>query len=380
MNSKRSSLRKLALTTIAICSMGAVSISQAASSSEEPRELRLLHVAPFTGNLKSTGEFLNKAIVAYAKEVQATGEVPFKITVQKADDGYVAEKTVSVAQQEIKSFKPHAMVGMVGTSNTKQMIDKNVLSDSGVPLIGTRTGAALYSPYIVHLRASYSSEVYKILELANIQGFDTIGVVYQGDDFGQDGLQAAQAYIARTPTLKMVANAPYTRNTTEVGPAVAAMKAAQPKAILIVGNTNATAAFLTEIRKTDKKVRVFTMSATDAQQVSDKAKSSALGLVVSQIVPDPYEPRFSISTDFRKFVERNKLDPNPTTFEGYLIARITIDAAKRIKGPFTPQNLLAEIRSKPVNLGGLRFNLPDQQRPMSFVDTLIIGSGNKIYY
>lgn len=373
MYSKRTLLRSIIAASISLATITSSLVAHAETS-----ELRLLQVAPFSGNLKSTGEFLNKAIVAYAKEAQA--DAPFRIIVKSADDGYIAEKTVSLAQEEIKSFKPHAMLAVVGTSNTKALIDKNVLSDAGIPLIGSRTGAALYSPYIVHLRASYSSEVYKILELANIQGFDTIGVVYQGDDFGQDGLKAAQAYIGRTPSLKLVANAAYTRNTTEVGPAVAAMVAAQPKAILIVGNTNATAAFLTEIRKTDKKVRVFTLSATDAKQVSDKAKGDALGLVVSQIVPDPYEPRFSISTDFRKFSERNKLEPNPTTFEGYLIARITIEAAKRVKGPLTPQSLLAEIRSKPVNLGGLRFNLPDQQRPMSFVDTLILGSGNQIYY
>jgi ABC-type branched-subunit amino acid transport system substrate-binding protein len=330
--------------------------------------------------LKSTGEFLNQAIAAYVKDVQESGEVPFRIVFEKEDDGYVAEKTVSVAQQKIKTFRPHAMVGVVGTSNTKLLIEKNVLTDAGIPLIGSRSGAPLYSPNIIHLKASYAHEVNKLLELSSVQGLDTVGVVYQGDEFGQDGLSAAQAFAAKNPYIKIVAQAPYTRNTVEIGPALATMIAAKPKSIVIIANTNATAAFVTELRKTDKKSKVFTISTADPKLTYAKAKEASIGVVFSQIVPDPYEPRFSVATDYRKFVEKNKLDNNSTTFEGYLIARITIDAAKRIKGPFTSQGMLSELRSKPVNLGGMRFNLTDPQRAISFVDTSIIGTNGQIFY
>jgi branched-chain amino acid transport system substrate-binding protein len=343
-------------------------------------ELRILHVAPLSGNLKATGTWLNQSLLAYTAEAEKTGDLPFRINVKTVDDGYVPEKTLALAQEQMKAFKPQTMFGLVGTSNLKILLEKKFFDENDLFLVGARTGAPLYHPKVVHLRASYASEVYKLMEFAGIQGFDAVGVIYQGDDFGQDGLQAAQAFAAKNPQIKLVANAPYTRNTVEVGPAIQSMLAAKPKVVIVVGNTNASAAVTDALKKSGQKIRVFTLSATDPGQVVDKLKTNAQGLVVSQIVPGLYDPRFPLATEFRKFAERNKLPPNSTVFEGYVMAKVLIDSAKRVKGPLTSASLLKEIRSKPVNLGGLRLNLPDANRSSTFVDTLIVGSGNQFYY
>ena len=342
-------------------------------------ELRILHVAPLSGNLKATGTWLNQSLVAYTNEAQKAG-FPFQINVKTVDDGYVPDKTLALAQAEAKTFKPHAMFGLVGTSNLKLLLEKKFFDEHDVALVGVRTGAPLYHPKVVQLRASYASEVSKLMEFAGIQGFDTIGVIYQGDDFGQDGLQAAQAFAAKNPQVKLVAAAPYTRNTVEVGPPVQTMLSAKPKAVVVVGNTNATAAVTDALKKSGQKIRVFTVSVTDPGQLVDKLKNNAQGVVVSQIVPGLYDPRFPLATEFRKFAERNKLPPNSSVFEGYVMARVLVDSAKNVKGPMSATALLKEIRSKPVNLGGLRLNLPDPNRSSNFVDTLIIGSGNQFYY
>jgi branched-chain amino acid transport system substrate-binding protein len=381
-------LKHLRLLPI-VLGITAISIAQAAPKAvvapQKPgEELRLLHVAPLTGNLSATGKGLNDAIIAYTNEVQKNGEVPFKIQVKTVDDGYVADKSLALSKEEAKAFKPHALLAMVGTANIKALIEKKFFDEYPGALVGARSGAPLYHKQLVHLRSSYSSEVYKLMELAQIQGLNTVGVMYQDDDFGKDGLAAAQSYAAKNPSMKIVATGGYTRNTTDVQKAFDAIKAATPKTVIMVSSTNATAAFVAlgkeESAKSNLKMHYMTVSATDAEQVSQKIGAKAQGLVVSQIVPSLYDPRFAISTEFLKFAERNKLSNNPTVFEGYIIARITVEAAKRVKGPLTPQSLLAELRSKPVSVGGLQFNLPNPERTTTFVDTLIIGSGNQLYY
>jgi ABC-type branched-subunit amino acid transport system substrate-binding protein len=342
-------------------------------------EFRILHVAPYSGNLQSTGSWLRDALKAYAKDMQQNG-FPRKIVIKEFDDEYKPEKTLSIAMQQAQEFRPHAMFGMVGTANLKTLVDKKFFDNNDFPLIGVRTGAPIYHPKVVHLRASYAAEVIKMMEFSALQGFDRIGVIYQNDDFGLDGLAAAQAYVEKNKNIQLVAKAPYTRNTTEVDAAVTAMTDNNVNSVIIVGNTNANAAVVEKIKKSGQKIALSTVSVVDPGQTVQKIKNLSQGLIVAQVVPGLYDSRFPLAADFRKFAERHKLPANSTVFEGYVMARTLFDGASRLKGPMNGPALLKEIRSKPVNYGGFRLNLPDVQRTTTFVDTMIIGSKNEFYY
>lgn len=346
----------------------------------QAEDLRVLQVAPMSGNLQATGAWLNQTLTSYAEEIQKQG-YPHKIQIKTVDDGYVPEKTLSLAKESSAAFKPHAMFGLVGTANLKLLLEKKFFDEQDVPLVGVRTGAPLYHSNVIHLRASYASEVAKLMELMSIQGFERVGVIYQNDEFGQDGLASAEkTVLTKATNLKIVAKAYYTRNTVEVGAAVKSMVDSEPKAVLVVGNTNATAAIVDALKKSMPRTKLFTVSVVDPLQIVEKIKDNAQGLVIAQVVPNLYDPRFPLATEFKKFAERNKLPANPTVFEGYIMARVLFDAAKNVKGPLTAQTLKRELRSKPVILGGMKFNLPEEQRTTSFADTLIIGSGNQLYY
>ena len=372
---------------LTILSCGLLALSAVAKDNKEVKgikdppkeELRLLNISPLTGDLKATGTVMSQTIKAYVDEVQKNHEVPFSINLKTVDDGYVADKTLEIAQNEIKTFKPQALIGVVGSANVNTLNEKKFF-DNGIPLIGARTGAGIYNPMIVHLRNSYKNEVFKLLELASIQGFTNVGVVYQNDAFGLDGFNAAKEYFAANPNMHMVASASYTRNTIEVSPAVKSMMEVNPSAVIIVGASKAVSQTILEMKNAHSKARFFTVSFTDVNEVVSLIKDNAKGLVVAQAVPSLYDTRFVLASDFKKFADRNHLSTNSTSFEAYIMARVTIEAAKRVKGPLTPQSLLAEIRSKPIEVGGMRFNLPDNIRPVDFVDTLIVGSGNQLFY
>src|SRR5207253_7083256 len=101
---------------------------------------------------------------------------------------------------------------------------------------------------IFHLRASYADETSKIVDHLATLTYNRIAVLYQGDGFGEEGLAGVNAAMKRH-NLKLVAAAPYEKNTVKVEPAVAAIRAATPQAIVMIANTAASAEFVKRMRE-----------------------------------------------------------------------------------------------------------------------------------
>ncbi len=107
------------------------------------------------------------------------------------DDGYDPDRSVAQTLRLIENDKVFALIGAVGTPTAMATIP--ITSARNVPFIGPFTGAEflrdLELANVVNIRASYGAEAEAwIKHLTEDRKFTRIGIFYQDDSFGRDGL------------------------------------------------------------------------------------------------------------------------------------------------------------------------------------------------
>lgn len=312
-------------------------LAVAATAAPGPGEIVIAQAAPFSGPLAPTGTHIRAGIQLYIDRVNAAGGVHgARLKLVSKDDGYKSEETVRLVKELAREVRPVAFAGIVGTGNTEALIKDGTLAESGVPLVGARSGAMSLvkpvNPWIFQVRATYGEEVDKIVQQLSTIGFRRLAVFYQDDPFGKDGLAGTEAAVKKAG-IELVAKAPYEKNTTKVEEAVRIIGAAQPQGVIMVSNTAASAEFLKQFRAAGHLAQLISVSVTDGPQVAKKVGNEvAHGFGIVQVVPDPNSRGVPISRELQDAYERFKpqgIELNHTLLEGFLIGKVLAEGLRR---------------------------------------------------
>ena len=106
----------------------------------------------------------------------------------------------------------------------------------------------------------------------------------------------------------------------------------------------------------------------------------ARGVVVSQVVPSPWNMSVPISREFQALARANGLTEFTfSQMEGYISARFLVEALQRAGSRPTRAGLVQAMESmRNLNLSGYPIELsPSQHHSGRFVDLLMMGQGGK---
>ena len=157
-----------------------------------------------------------------------------------------------------------------------------------------------------------------------------IAVFYQNDAYGKAGLDGATLAL-NALKLKPVAQATVERNSVDVAAAVKTLMAASPDAVIQVSAYKSCAAFIRQARKAGFGGTFFNVSFVGTQALSDELGKEAAGVVVSQVVPSPYNSARPIAREFAEAVKKagGGANANFSSLEGYLAARVVTEGLGR---------------------------------------------------
>ena len=294
----------------------------------------------------------------YLNSINAEGGVyGRKIQLLAFDDGYEPEKAESCFKRLLKEgiFSAGFFVGTPTAAKYVPMAEA-----SGVPVVGLFTGAELlYTPlkrHVLNVRASYYDETREQVEnLWNVLGIRRIGVIYQDDAFGQavlSGLEIALKKHNAAPT----GLGTFPRNTLDVDRGIAAVRAQNPRAVLLVGPYAPVAEIIKKAHANGWYPLFFTVSFVGTEKLITEAGKDAEGVIITQVVP-PYS-----RTDFPAVAQyRNALktfypaeQPNFVSLEGYVDAMVLVEGLRRAGKDLTREKLitaLESIQNKDLGLG-----------------------------
>jgi ABC-type branched-subunit amino acid transport system substrate-binding protein len=354
------------------------------------KDIVIGQIAPYTQSAQNVGAQLQSGIQLYFDWVNRSGGVNGnRLKLVGRDRELEGPSVVADTRALIEESKPIALVGLMGTSYMNALIKEDVLNQAAIPVVGVRSGAiALHAPlqpYVFHTRASYQMEAEKAVTYLATIGYRRFAVFAENSQFGEEGAAHFSSAIERRG-LALVARGGYESGKGDVKDAIRKIDAARPDAILAVGNSGAVADFYKGYREHNKGTPLVTLSTVDAGVVLKRiGKEQAHGLGIARVVPDPLNRRSPVVREFQdvgRQLRGAKFEQNQAELEGFIAAKVLVDALRRCGNDLKPSTLKAELeRTKGFDVGGFLIGFsPKDHSGSRFVDVGIIGSEGRMLH
>ncbi|MDO9112904.1 MAG: ABC transporter substrate-binding protein [Polaromonas sp.] len=370
------SRRKLSITAGAAMLAG-FNIARAQSDSK----IILGQSAAFTGPAAQLGIQFYQGAKVYFDQVNAQGGVGKRqIEIRNLDDGYEPDRCAENTRKLIAD-DVFALFGYIGTPTS--LVALPLATKDKVPFIAPFTGAMglrePFNKYAFHVRASYNDETGLIVKQLTSLGLKKIAVFYQNDAYGKAGLDGVTLALNGLG-LKTVAQATVERNSVDVAKAVQTLVAAAPDAVVQISAYKSCAAFIRAARKAGYGGTFYNVSFVGTQALADELGKDGAGVVVSQVMPSPYNAARPIAREFADAVKAAGKDAqvNFSSMEGYVAAKLFVEGLKRASGKLSRESLIAGLEGiGSQSLGGFSVSFsPTDHVASSFVElSMLTGDG-----
>jgi branched-chain amino acid transport system substrate-binding protein len=288
--------------------------------------------AAFTGPAAQLGIQFNRGANIWFDHVNAQGGIGGKtVEIVKLDDGYEPERCAANTRKLIDD-EVFALFGYIGTPTSLAALP--LANKAQMPFIAPFTGAMAlrepFSKYAFHMRASYNDETALIVKQMTTLDLKKIAVFYQNDAYGKAGLDGVTLALSGLG-LKPVAQATVERNSIDVAASVKNLMAASPDAIVQISAYKSCAAFIRAARKAGYGGTFYNVSFVGTQALADELGKDGTGIVVTQVVPSPYNAAKQIAREFVEAVKKagNDARANFSSMEGYLAAKVVTEGLRR---------------------------------------------------
>ena len=335
--------------------------------------------AAFSGPAMQLGTQFHAGARLWFDQLNAKGGVGGRqVEIRHLDDGYEPDRCVANTEKLIKD-EVFALFGYIGTPTSLAALP--LATSARVPFIAPFTGAmGLREPFkreAFHLRASYDDETALIVKQLIELSQNRIGVFYQNDAYGKAGLSGVTKALAARQ-LKPIAEGTVERNSEDVAAAVAKLAKSGAQAIVQIGAYKACAAFIRQAKQAGYGGKFYTVSFVGTQALADELGKDGAGVVVSQVVPSPYNPARPVSREFVAAAkQQGRVQANLSSMEGYLAAKLFTEGLKRAGGKPTREALIAALESINEDFGGYRVSFgPGNHVASKFVElSMLTGDG-----
>ena len=335
--------------------------------------------AAFTGPAAQLGIQFHAGAKLYFDQLNAQGGAGRRtIEIRQLDDGYEPDRCAANTKKLIDE-EVFALFGYIGTPTS--VVALPLANRAKMPFFAPFTGAmALRDPLsrtAFHVRASYNDETGLIVKQLTNLGLKKIAVFYQNDAYGKAGLDGVTLALA-AQNLKPVALATVERNSVEVGAAVTAITAAGPDAVVQISAYKSCAAFIRAARKAGYGGTYYNVSFVGTQALADELGKDGAGVVVSQVVPSPYNAANAITREFAAAAKKaGNVQVNFSSMEGYLAAKVFAEGLRRGGKP-NRESLISGLESiNDQSFGGFAVTFsPTNHVASKFVElSMLTGDG-----
>jgi len=182
--------------------------------------------------------------------------------------------------------------------------------------------------------------------------------------------------------MAIVNEATYPRNTLEVESGVKLMLETKPEAIVMIGAYAPCAQFIRLMREKGSNPMFLNVSFVGSDALAMTLANMGLGVVVTQVVPYPFNKKISVVSDYHKMAKTQVPEAGPgfVGMEGFIAAKALCKILSETPEPITREGFIetAEKQAK-VDLGGFSFSFsPGSHQGSNLVYFSQVGPGGFI--
>ena len=337
----------------------------------QSQNLRIGQTAALTGPLAFPFVEMNKGIAAAFQEVNDKGGIDGRmLEMVSLDDVGMPAKAAENTRQLIEKDQVLTMFACGGTTSVMGALQ--VLVPAKVPLIAPATGSdALrpFNPLVFHTRASYAQELNKIARQLSSTGFTKCAVAYFDNPFGKAAIAAfeaaAKSYKNTDWKAFLVAETP-----EGIAKGIEEIVAFQPTALMSLAIGGLGIPFYKGLRKRIQ-TPAFSISFLGSRPLLAALGDAAVGITVAQVVPSPHSVALPLVHAYQSALKKaGGIEPGYSSLEGYVNARILIEALRRSGRTATREKLIDAMHSmRPYDLGGFEVRYgPNDHSGTDFVE------------
>jgi ABC-type branched-subunit amino acid transport system substrate-binding protein len=323
-----------------------------------------------SGPASALGIGVKSGAMAYFTKINKAGGVNGrKIRVVSYDDGYEPKRTVENTNKLISEDKVFALFGYVGTPTSTAILP--IINKEKTPYWGPFTGAEfLRTPVtkvIFNVRGSYFDEAeMQVRYLTEKMGKKKIGVFIQNDAYGL-AVKGGVIKALKKRNMELAGEGTYERNTEEVNPGLAALKAQNPDAVIMVGTYKAMAAFIKSAKSQGFNPVFLNVSFVGTAALVKELGGAGDGVIITQVMPSPQDASLPIVQQYQKDMKAaGQTELDYTDLEGYVDAAVFVEVLKKVAGPLSQESFITAAESLRTSLGGLTFSFsPSNHQAMS---------------
>lgn len=362
--------------------LGLIAAMPAMSQSGSDGSILLGQSVALTGPLGEIGGEYRSGAMLWFDHVNASGGINGRrIRLISIDDRNDVDLAVLNVRNLVEKEKVLAVFGQFGTGPTRAAFSSTI--HQGVPVFAPYTGADSLrdygNRYLFHVRASYGDELRHTVAQLLTTGVRSVAVVYQEDGFGQAALHGAVKALQQQKSEAVVTAAIPVSPTIDVAPAVTAISAKRPAAIIMCCAGNAAVAFVRKYREAGAPAQYYALSEVGSKLLASELGSAARGIVVSQVVPSPWSTVSPISLEYQTLRgKKNAVASSYGSLEGFIAAKVFCEGLRRAGSGLTREGLVDALESmREQDFGGFRVSYgPGSRNGSKFVDlSMLTASG-----
>ena len=309
-----------------------------------------------TGPASDLGENMKTGVLAGFDRANKQGGIRGKqLRLIILDDGYEPSRTTPNIRKLIEQDHVLGIIGNVGTPTAMAALP--IIQEHQTLFFAPFTGAGILrktppDPTVINYRASYEEETAAMIDalitIGNIQP-EQIAFFTQRDGYGDAGYTGGLMALKRHGLTQdqSILHVRYERNTLAVEDGLATLLLAPslPKAVILVGAYAPCAKFIRLAREAGLETLFLNVSFVGSIPLASELGPKESRTIITQVVPHPLESSLPITQEFQ--ADLHAYDPNRTpnfgSLEGYIAARILVQALLHANHPRTSQEVVSAL-------------------------------------
>jgi ABC-type branched-subunit amino acid transport system substrate-binding protein len=346
-------------------------------------DIVLGQTADFSASRAAISKAYSDGAALHFDEVNAAGGIAGrKVRVVRLDDGYDVQRAQANVRALTEEHKAFALVHLVGTAITEQVLP--YVARQGIPLIHALTGADQVRPparvtrEAFFLRASYGREIAQIVSQMRTLGIARIGLLHEDEPFGH-GIRDAVTATMKAQRLSLAAVGvlpPNQPGEAAIAPAVAQLARAAPAALIVGSAGPVVEQFIRAYHAAGARTQFYCLSVSNVERLHRALGPLSEGIVVAQVMPSVTRSNFPVVHDYRRAAAARGAVPGSFALEGYISARMVVQALRGAGTPPTRSRFIAAMEAQTL-VGGFPVRFRDPRQGSPFVDLGMIGSDGK---